>query len=477
MEALFVNFYKWIAPFFLLYFTAINVVYTILLIIGAAIILRRRKEISVEDFTNILRSNTLPEITFIVPAYNEAPRIMSIVENLHHLSYRYKRIILVNDGSTDDTLQILLQKLVLVPIPLEFKKILPSKPVKTVYRSLLYPEVIVIDKENGNKYDALNAALNLCKTQYFITVDADTFVNDKDFEAIIRPIMTSSDTVAVGAAVQINNGCLVQNNQISTEKFPANYTTAMQSIEYLRTFLMREGWDYVGGNFCISGAFAVLATDLVVKIGGFAPTFANDLEIIVRLHRAMKASDTPYQIVYLPDPVAWTEGPQTINALANQRLLWHRGLLETLWFHKRLFFNPKYKGFGLFVYPFMVFAEALEPLIELFTYFYIIVGLLLGIVDITFLLLFLALTWGMICIFTLFSLMIEELTFKQYPSFKSFGKLFFYSVIEMFGYRQLTVLWRLQGFVSFFKRFSTIREDSKELNSVLDEVVKKGKLR
>jgi cellulose synthase/poly-beta-1,6-N-acetylglucosamine synthase-like glycosyltransferase len=235
---------------------------------------------------------------------------------------------------------------------------------------------------------------------------------------------------------------------------------------------MRNGWDVIGANYIISGAFGVFLKDVVIKSGGYGPTIANDMEIIMRLNRILRATKTPYEVVYLPDPVSWTEAPSTWKELADQRMRWHRGLLECLWFHKSMMFNPKYGIQGLLVHPFLLLFEAIEPLVEILGYIYIIVGWIFGIVNPLFVILFLAITIGLVFIQTLFSLIIEEFSFRRYPSFRTVSLLFAYSLIENFGYRQMTLIWRARGFISFFKRYRQIKADSKRLNSTIAKIEK-----
>ncbi|MEI8124940.1 MAG: glycosyltransferase family 2 protein [Parachlamydiaceae bacterium] len=467
----------WLDPFFLIYFASINFVYLYLLFLGCIKIYKRSLDIPRDDYTRILRSDSLPTIGFLVAAYNEQNDIESAVDNLLHLSYRYKQIIVINDGSTDDTLKILIEKYQLLPVPYSLQGSLPSMPIKTVYRSRLFEEIMVIDKANGKKFDALNAGLNLCTTPYYITVDADTYIENDSFERLIRPILINPETIAIGASVRIRNGCTLNFTTISTNLFPLGYVTAMQSIEYLRAFLMRMGWDYTGGNYVLSGAFAVFETDIIRKVGGYAPTVADDLEIILRLNHAFKATKTPYKITYLPDPTAWTEGPWTLKELARQRFLWQRGTLESMWFHKKIFFNPRYGAFGMFVYPFLFFGEALEPIIEITGCIYIVVGLCLNVINGFELFLLLSTIWGFNFIYTLFCILIEELTFRKYPSQRSFCLLVWYSFLENFGYRQLNLIWRIRGIRGFFQRFSEIQKDSKRINEIMENIIKKGKIR
>jgi len=473
-EYLYLSF--WLDPFFLSYYFIVNIAYCILLFLGAIATFKRQQELDIEDYTQVIRSNSLPEIAFLVAAYNEAKNILIVTENLLNLTYRSKQIIVINDGSTDNTFDILKEKYELFQVPNTSKVFFTTMQVRGVYRSKIFKEILVVDKKNGQKHDALNAGLNICTSPYFITVDADTSVDNTTFESIIRPMLTDPTTVAVGTSVRIRNGCTTIFNRVGTRLFPLNYISGMQAVEYLRTFLMRPGFDDIGGNWGMSGAFTVFVTDIIVQVGGFAPTFANDLEIILRLQRVLRATKTPYQLVHLTDPVAWTEGPSTRQQLGRQRVVWQRGTLESIWYHKRMLFNPRYGAFGLIIFPFLLLFEAFEPVVELAAYIYIIVGLYLGIVSIPYVALLLIIIWGFIFVFTLFCLLIEESTFRRYTTRRSFLYLLFYSLIENFGYRQLTVFWRIKGFFSFFKRFSAIHRESKDINDVVKKTIKRGKI-
>jgi cellulose synthase/poly-beta-1,6-N-acetylglucosamine synthase-like glycosyltransferase len=289
----------------------------------------------VDDHTNILQSNCLPEITFIIPTYNDNEYVLDTIDNIRLLTYRHKNILIINDGSTDNTFELLSKNLKLSPVPIYFHEKLPTKKVRGVYVSSIYPEITVIDKENGEKFDAINVALNACKTAYFSIVDSDTFIDDVEFESLIRPIFADPDTIAIGAAIKIANECDLIENRVDTSKFPQSFLVGVQAVEYMRSFLMRTGWEGIRNNYIISGAFGVFIRDVVIQAGGYAPTVANDLEITLRLDRIMRATKTPFKIVYRPDPVAWTKVPANLKDLDAQRLRWHRGLMESRWFYKK----------------------------------------------------------------------------------------------------------------------------------------------
>jgi cellulose synthase/poly-beta-1,6-N-acetylglucosamine synthase-like glycosyltransferase len=215
----------------------------------------------------------------------------------------------------------------------------------------------------------------------------------------------------------------------------------------------------------------------VVESGGFQETVADDLEVILRLNRIMLKTDTPYNILYLPDPVAWTDTPGKFGELGRQRLNWHRGLMEALWFHKVMMLNPRYKIYGLFVIPFVFYSEVLEPIMEVLGILYVIAGIYLGVVNYLTVFVLVFLMWGFTFVFTVFCLFIEDQSFRRYSAPRTFALLFFYSLVENLGYRQLSLIWRIRGTISFIKRFPLIQAVNRQINRLVKTVVSKGMMK
>lgn len=299
--------------------------------------------------------------------------------------------------------------------------------------------------------------MNAVPTPFFVVLDADTFVDSDQFQSLIRPILTAPDTIGVGASIRIMNGCEMDYNRVKTAQFPKHFLPALQALEYLRAFCMRDGLDAMNANFIISGAFSIFPRDLIVRIGGFAPSCGEDVEVVVRLHRFMLEEKIPYKIHYFSDPVAFTLAPVNLKELGEQRIRWHRGLLEAIWHHKRVFMRPLYKLFGIFNLPFWVFAEALEPIVELFGWIYIIVVICLGELNYHFFFMFIAVTWVYTALYTIFALFLEEFSYRKYPTLRSLAMLLFANLVENFGYRQLTLYWRLIGFYRFIRDFKGVK--------------------
>ena len=463
-ESIFV-FFTWVQYFFLVYFAFINLFYTFLIVLGSIKIYFRRKDLEEDRLSLIFQSNSLPEIAFLIPMYNESYSILENIKNILHLSYRYKKIVIVDDGSSDSSVDILVRAFDMIGIPRLYEEELPSKKVKTIYQSKIYPEVLLLKKEHGGKFDAVNAGVNAIDSPFMIVVDADTFIDDVGFTALIRPLLMDAKTIGVGASVRVKNSCTLDYNSISSIKFPRTYLMSMQGIEYFRSFLARVGWNFFNGNFIIAGAFSVFPRDLIAKAGGFCDSVGEDVEITVRLHRMMKETHTQYKIFYVPDPIAWTIVPEEWNVLANQRSRWHLAVLETLYYHKRVFLNPRYGVLGLFVYPFWLFAEALEPIIEVFGYFYILFCLYRNALHMPFLVFYIALSFGLIFLYTVYCVLIEYLGFQKYPSMRAFFLMFTSCLVENLGYHQLNIYWRIKAFYHFIKKFPKIRKESKKIRA------------
>lgn len=450
-NAILINVLVLIQYFILFYFIWLNTLYLILLIVACRSLYRIFQEAEVEDTALIVKSDSLPTITFIVPAYNEELTIEQSIRTLLQLSYRYKQIIVINDGSTDLTLDVLRHVFSLIKIPAATLGNIRTQPVRAFYQSRDYANLLVIDKINGgNKADALNAGINACTSPLFVIMDSDTLIDDNQFNLLIPPFLVDSQTAVTGAAVRIVNGCTVENNRIIKFGFPTNFLAGIQCIEYLRAFFLgRLGWNWTNGNLIISGAFGLFNTEDIKKIGGYDHyNLGEDMELIMRLHRRFREMNLDYKISFSPLPVAWTEAPETWSSLAKQRERWHRGLLQTLRKHRKMFLNPRYGLEGLVTVPFFVLGELLSPVIELVGYIVVLISYWLNIINWTFFWLFLALAWGFTIFLSFMSILMEELTFQRFPSFKNIIQMLLFAFLENFGYRQMTVFWRTRAFFS-----------------------------
>jgi len=375
---------KWMIDIFnsivIIYFVSLNIGYLAMSILAFRALRqysRRMKSLNIE---NLVTSAGPPPITLIAPAYNEEATCVEATKSFLTLNYPEYEILVVNDGSSDRTLERLMNEFDLIPTPRIPTADIKTAQVKEIYNSRRYPNVWVIDKENGGKSDALNTGVRFCRTPLFCAMDADSLLERDALIRVVRPFLENDNTVAAGGIIRIVNGCTIKDGSIVNIKLPKNYLAKIQVLEYLRAFLAgRMGWAAIDSTLIISGAFGIFKRAAVVEAGGYATdTVGEDMELIVRLHRHCLEKKIPYEISFIPDPVAWTECPESIKILGRQRDRWQRGLMEVILRHKVMFMNPRYKRIGLFAYPFFFIFEMLGPMIEFPGYITFVIALILG---------------------------------------------------------------------------------------------------
>lgn len=437
----------------LLYFLIVNGSYAVQLIVATRVLRRHQAKVWQESRWRVLGSEVAPSISILAPAYNEESTISESVSALLTLRYQQLELIVVNDGSRDGTLDVLRKTFDLVPIHPIFEKRIDHRPIRALYRSRSYANLIVADKENGGKADALNAALNLATGALVCAIDADTLIEPDALQRMIRPFLLSDEVLAAGGTIRIANGSTVSAGRVAKAAVPPRPVPGFQIVEYLRAFLFgRLAWNSLGGNLIISGAFGLFRRSAVIAGGGYLHgTVGEDMELVVRLRRqAYETSRTP-RVDFIPDPVAWTEAPEQMRVLGRQRDRWHRGLAEVLYKHRRLLFNRRYGAMGLVVFPWFVFAELLAPVVELLGVIGVIAGLALGILDVPFAILFFLVAYGFGAVLSLATVVMEEFAYHRYGAIRDRLFLILWALLENFGYRQYTVFWRIRGLLNFLR--------------------------
>ena len=432
---------------FVAYFVALNGAYTVLLLLGGAQVAEWVRRRPMRDFRGVSRSALSLPVTIIVPAYNEEPVIVDSVRSLLASRYRELHVLVVNDGSRDGTLPALAEAFELVAVERVPRSRLESAPVRGVYASPLDERLLVIDKENGGKADTLNCGISYAPYPLFCAIDSDTMLDPDALARLVWAFQAEPETIATGGIVRIVNGSEVEGGRIRRVRTPASLLVNMQIVEYLRSFLAgRAGWSRLGALMIISGAFGLFKRDAVVEVGGYdTGTVGEDAELIVRLHRHFREQRRAYKITFVADPICWTEAPADRALLGRQRDRWQRGLLETLWKHRRMIGRPRYGGTGMLAMPFFLIFEGIGPLIEIAGLIYTAAGLAGGWVSpaigaITFGLCF---TYGLVLSFG--ALLIEGRAFARYAGWKDLRRLMAGAILENFGYRQWLALVRAKA--------------------------------
>lgn len=437
----------------LVYFLFVNLLYALLLAAAAWEMRRHLLSIRGEDRWKVLNSPVTPRITVLAPAYNEAATIDQSLPSLLALHYPNLEVVVVNDGSTDATMAVLREQFELVPVHPIYHRKIAHRPIRALYRSRSHPNLIVADKENGGKADALNAALNLSTGELVCAIDSDTLIESDALQRMVRPFVLGQDVVAAGGTIRVANSSVVAGGRVVQVNVPRRWLAGVQVVEYLRAFLFgRLGWNRLGGNLIISGAFGLFRRSAVVAAGGYEhATVGEDMELVLRLRRLGYETDGPHRIDFIPDPVAWTEVPESTRVLNRQRDRWHRGLADVLWRHRTLMFNPRYGAMGLVVFPYFVLVELLAPVVEAVGLLGLVAGLVIGAINWPFAVLFFLVAYVLGVILSVATLALEEWSFRRYAGLGARLRLLLWAVLENIGYRQLTVVWRLRGLVKFLR--------------------------
>jgi cellulose synthase/poly-beta-1,6-N-acetylglucosamine synthase-like glycosyltransferase len=447
-----VNFFEYTI---IIYVAVISAIYFLLMTAGYFALRHSLNQFKSNELNALLKSSMLPAVSVLAPAYNESATIRDSVRAMLKLHYPNHEVIVINDGSKDDTLEILIEEFHLYKSSRKPVDAILTKPVKAIYESRDPIRLIVVDKENGGKADSLNAGLNAARTPLVAAVDSDSLLESDALLLAVKPFLEDPErTLACGGIIRVVNGCDVEQGRVTRIAAPSSMLAQFQAIEYLRAFLGgRVAFSFINAMLIISGAFGLFRRDAVMAVGGFVTeTVGEDMELVVRLHKTWREMHKDYRIVFVPEPVCWTEVPENIRTLYRQRNRWQRGTVESLWLHRKMMFNPRFGVVGMFAFPYFLFFEMLGPLVEVTGYFVTVIGFLLGLISLKVALLFFIVSVVFGILLSVSALLLEELTMRRYPSVKDLLKLLLAAVVENLGFRQLMTLWRAQGLIDGLRK-------------------------
>lgn len=431
----------------MIYTIAINLFYNGQMLISVVDLFGYFKKMKSSDYKRYVESKNMIPISIIVPAYNEEKTIVNNIKSLLAINYYEYEIIVVNDGSNDSTVEKIIEEFELVKVNQPVKVSIQTNEIIGIYRNAKYERLIVVDKLNGGKADALNAGINLSAYPIFASIDADSILENDALIKLTIMFVEHPETIAVGGIVRVANGSVIKDGNLIESNLPKSRVARLQVVEYLRAFLTgRTSLSKLNSVLIISGAFGAFNKAVVIECGGYKTnTIGEDMDIIMKLHKKMRDKKKKYKIKFLADPICWTQVPESLNDLRTQRRRWQIGLFDSLLNYKSMILRPKYGSVGMIVLPYYWLFELIGPVVEFLGYVFIPLAYLFGLLELNSFLIYFLIAFLLGTTLSMGSILLEQVSFPNNKSFKQIMSLVLMSIIENLGYRQLTVLFRIEG--------------------------------
>lgn len=443
---------KYVSYFFILYMLFYSTFLFISVLIGSVRLFKNRYK---DLMHNKIKHDYYVPVSILVPAYNEEKVIVSSIKSLLYLDYKLYEIIVINDGSSDQTKEKIIEAFHLEKIDRPVNRQLKTRKIKGIYEgSYKNISITLIDKENGGKSDSLNAGLNLSKYPYFLAMDADSALQSDSLEYLVRPILEEENVIACGGFIRLSNAVVLEKGKVKTYELPKNLLVCMQVLEYDRSFLAsRILLDEYNGNLIISGAFGLFQKDTVIASGGYdTNTVGEDFELVTKLHVFCKKNAIDYRIRYIPEAICWTQAPTTLKDLKKQRKRWYTGLVQCMYKYKELFCNYHYGFLSFISFFYYLFFELLAPFIEVFGLITTIISLYFGILNVPFMLIFYLLYTLFGCVMSLTTFFSRVHLANNKLSLLDICKAFLVCLFEIVILRFILMLSRLSTFVGYRKK-------------------------
>ena len=457
----------------IIYFTLYFIIDILLYVYSVFSFFRRKKKKNEDfDFENY-------SISIIVPAYNEEVSIVTCTNMLAKLDYPNFEIIIVNDGSKDNTMEVLKTNYDIIEVTDRPEQKIDTQEVKQYFK-VKDKNIIILDKGNGGKADAINTGINYSSCDYICTIDADSILDEKALKEVIKPFIKNKNTIVSGGQLAVANDVVLVDNKVVNSKVPRNIWVQWQIIEYIKSFLIsRIGLSKINALLIMSGAFSLFKKDDLATVGGFLSkinkhkyieqhigtgkqTVCEDMEIVVRLWKFKRDNNIKAKAEFLPEPVCWTEVPDSPGNLYKQRSRWHQGLGETLTIYKSMVFEPKYGTTGLFGLPYYFLFEFLSPLAKVASLVFVFVATQYGVLNLTWVVLLLVsvllttaiITSSIMAVIEYWSKNLSEVNRNalRYKSFADWLWLIFTGILAEFSYSFFKISAQINGIYNFTRR-------------------------
>lgn len=438
--------------FFLIYLIGYSTFLFLAVVIGSSTLYSEEQK---RRLKNVMDMKYYVPVSIIVPAYNEEVTVVSTVRSLLSLDYKIYEIIVVDDGSKDETAKRLIEAFQMKKIQIPFNRQVRCKEEKAVYVTTKQKvRITLVQKENGGKSDALNMGINVSSYPYFLCIDADSVLQYNSLKKIVQPVLEDEQIIAVGGVVRASNDVEFENSRVKTYRMPKSILACMQVLEYDRSFLAaRILFDKFNGSMIISGAFGLFRKDIVIAVGGYdSTTMGEDMELVVRLHEFCVSNQVPYRIRYVTDAICWTQVPENLKDLCKQRKRWHIGLFQSMWDHRKILSSTQYGALGMVSYTYFLLYELLSPYIELFGLVMIGVATYMDLINVPFMIMFYIIYAVYGAVLSLTAFLARMYTIDLTISFKDMCKAVSLCIFEITALRFVLAFVRMRSLIGYKRK-------------------------
>lgn len=447
-----------LAAAILIYFVILFVINLTLIVLGSIQIRNYNGQLTASDFDHIVKSRLCLPVSIVIPAHNEAIIIINSVENALKLNYPIHEVIVVDDGSTDNTLAVLDRHFHIEHVERHGDSQIRTHEVHGVYESPDYPNLVVVAKENGRRADAINAGVALSRYPLLCIIDADCLLEADGLQHMARPFLFDSKLAAAAGVIRPSNGLVLKEGVIQKRFLPHTWLGMNQEVEYARSFQWaRIGLNRLKSMLCISGALLLIRKSVFEETGGaWADAITDDIEYTIRLNKFLfdRTSKRALRLAFIPDAVSYTQVPEKLGLYLSQRNRWQRGTLQAILRNRDMLMNPRYGLTSMFGLSYLLIFEAMAPLVE-FTAF-ILAGVMLayGMTDWQEIAVIVFVAYACCVMLTLTAVFITETSRLRTSSWKDYWKMILAVFLDHLGWHQIRVVtsvWATFQFIFFHR--------------------------
>lgn len=405
--------------------------------------IERKKQVSYKE---LLVSPYASGISIIARLHNDENTIIDTIREWLVLAYNNFDIIVVNDGSTDTTLEKLISYYQLEEVNYAANNQLKTKEVYSYYKSKnpAFSKLLVVDKTFGCIADALNAGINASEKQLVFCLEQQCFLEPDSLLKLAKVFLDEEKkVVAVNCVVNVANRPKIDRGRSFKLNFPRTIWPSFQAIEYFKLFFLKSpALNRMNFMHPVSGTFSLIDKEILLLSGGFNVKVSNPgFELLVRIRRYMLSKHMPHKIISNLEPVCWVNVQGSLKTLSRNRIEKARSFLLTYKLNKEAPFNRRYSVLGLNL-AYLWFSELIGPVIKVVFLVVAVIICAMGAIDKEWVFILLLTIYFFSVLLSLIAILFQEKLYRLYSG-KEMLRVMLMCFAEPIIYTPLTIYWKI----------------------------------